>query len=198
MEGPAPALVQSYLATSLSEGRAGAGWRAVGERKGNGAFYFTGCRILDDSGLPVDPVIVGQAVNIEVDFRTKPHGRRNGSLRLWLRFPDGRELVLLSTTMTGCDMEHLPAEGRLRCRIERFPVGPGTYTVRLVGVLGQELSDEVDPALVFDVIPGDYYGNGNSLSESSDSWSTTLGGSRPCRMNPTLAAALCVMVQAKP
>ncbi len=165
-DGEATAVVQSYLTHSMSDARENRQWPPVEERKGNGAFHFTGCRLVDDAGQICDPVMVGQNVRFEVDFRTEPHGRRHGSVRLWLRAPDGRDLVLFATTMTGRDMEHVPAEGRLVCHIPRFSLGPGTYSVYLVGVLGQELSDMVETALVFDVVAGDYFGTGNSMTES--------------------------------
>jgi hypothetical protein len=82
-----------------------------------------------------------------------------------VRTSDGRDLVLLTTAMTGDDMEVLPPSGKLICRIPRFPIGPGTYSIKLVGVLGREMSDDVDGAAILDVVPGDYYESGNSFSE---------------------------------
>ncbi len=165
MDGPSKSVVRSYLSESLADIRSDVGWPPPERRPGNGCFYFTGCRIVGPGGQPMNPVMVGSDVRIAVDFRTKPHGQRNGSLRVWVRTSDGRDLVLLSTTMTGDDIEFLPPSGTLTCRIPRFPIGPGTYSLRLVGVLGQEMSDEVDGAAAFDVVAGDYYESGNSLSE---------------------------------
>jgi lipopolysaccharide transport system ATP-binding protein len=165
MDGPARDVVRSYLAESMDSTRTSASWRPREERPGNGRFYFTGCRICGPGGEPMNPVIVGSDVRIEVDFRTRPHGQRNGSLRVWVRTSDGRDLVLLTTAMTGNDMEVLPPSGKLICRIPRFPIGPGTYSIKLVGVLGREMSDDVDGAAILDVVPGDYYESGNSFSE---------------------------------
>jgi lipopolysaccharide transport system ATP-binding protein len=165
MDGPAKDVVRAYLAESMDRTRTSTSWRPTEERPGNGRFYFTGCRICGPGGEPMNPVIVGSDVRIEVDFRTRPHGQRNGSLRVWVRTSDGRDLVLLTTAMTGDDMEVLPPSGKLICRIPRFPIGPGTYSLKLVGVLGREMSDDVDGAAILDVVPGDYYESGNSFSE---------------------------------
>jgi hypothetical protein len=67
--------------------------------------------------------------------------------------------------MTGGDMELLPPRGPLVCHIPRFPTGLGTCSLRLVGVLGQEMSDDVQAAATFDVVAGDYYRSGNSPNE---------------------------------
>jgi hypothetical protein len=67
--------------------------------------------------------------------------------------------------MTGREFNDLGEAGVLRCCVPRFPLGPGTYTVALAATLGAETSDEVDRAQLFNVVEGDYFGTGTSLSD---------------------------------
>jgi lipopolysaccharide transport system ATP-binding protein len=165
MDGPARSVVHAYL----TEGVDGAGgqpqWPRAEQRRGSGRLRLTGFRMLDDGGASVTSVAVGQDLTLELSFVAGPQGRNNVSIWIWVRSAEGQMVTAFNSRMTGRDFSGLPAEGALRCRVPRLPLGPGSYTVALAATHGAETADEVDRAMVFDVVAGDYFGTGTSLSD---------------------------------
>jgi lipopolysaccharide transport system ATP-binding protein len=165
LDGPANAVVQAYLAESLAAGRSAQNWPEAAQRDGSGKFRFASARLVDDaSDAEAHPVLVGQDVALELEFEARPDGREHLSVWIWVRSAEGRMVTTFATRMMGRELDGLPARGTVRCRIPRFPLGPGTYVASIVAALGAETADQVDQALVFEVAPGDFYGSGTSLT----------------------------------
>jgi lipopolysaccharide transport system ATP-binding protein len=165
MDSPPKAVVHAYLTENVGDGGRIA-WPAPDRRRGSGHLRFTGLRILDDRGNPVSSIAVGDEPTFELAFAAGPQGRNNLSIWVWIRSADGRIITAFNSRMTGCDFSGLPSTGSLRCRVPRFPLGPGSYSVALAATHSAETADEVDRAMNFEVVPGDFFGTGNSLTEN--------------------------------
>lgn len=180
MDGEPHAVVREYVRASLS-GVGAENWPPMDTRPGNGRVRVTDVTVLDQAGHPNRVASVGQSIRIRIGFVADAQGARNVSFRVWFRDASGRERVGFMTTMTGQDLEAVPEKGVVVCSIPRLNVGPGEYVLRVVVVLAQELGDEVDVATALEIIPGDYFGSGNSMTEYMDfvcdhAWSLTDAG----------------------
>jgi lipopolysaccharide transport system ATP-binding protein len=165
MDGPAKSVVHAYLTESVGGAGGSLQWPRAEQRRGSGRLRLSGFRILDEDGASVSPVTVGQNLTLELSFVAGPQGRDNVSMWIWIRSAEGEMVTAFNSRMTGRDFNGLPAEGVMHCRVPRFPLGPGSYTVALAATHGAETADEVDRAIVFDVVAGDYFGTGTSLSD---------------------------------
>jgi lipopolysaccharide transport system ATP-binding protein len=177
MDGQPRRVVSEYVKAALADSGDVSTWIDQDARPGNGNVRLTDVKVVDETGMPTRVAIVGQKISIEIAFVAPAGKASNVSFRMWLRNDSGREPVGFMTTMTGQDLEWTPAQGRVTCHIPRLNVGPGQYTIRALAVLGQELGDEVDTAATLEIIPGDYFNSGNSMTEYMDfvcdhSWST--------------------------
>ena len=165
MDGPARSVVHAYLIEGVDGTGAQPQWPRAEQRRGSGHLRLTGFRILGEGGTSLTSAAVGQDLTMELSFVAGPQGRDNVSIWVWIRSAEGRMVTAFNSRMTGRDFSGLPAEGALRCRVPRLPLGPGSYTVALAATHGAETADEVDRAMVFDVVAGDYFGTGTSLSD---------------------------------
>jgi lipopolysaccharide transport system ATP-binding protein len=167
MDGEPHSVVREYVKSSLSAVGA-PNWLPMEKRPGNGRVRVTDVTVLDQSGHHCRVASVGQSIQIRVGFISDAQAARNVSFRIWFRDASGQERVGFMTTMTGQDLEFVPEKGNIICVIPRLNVGPGEYILRVVVVLAQELGDEVDVATALEIIPGDYFGSGNSMTEYMD------------------------------
>ena len=150
MDGSSKSVVHAYLSENVGDGGRIA-WPDPERRRGSGHFRLIGMRILDDSGKSVSSIAVGEEATFELAFMAGPQGRNNLSVWVWIRSADGRIVTAFNSRMTGRDFNGLPSTGALHCRIPRFPLGPGSYSVALAATQGAETSDEVDRAMNFEV-----------------------------------------------
>ena len=166
MDGASKSVVHAYLTEGLDDADRQVQWPKAEQRRGSGHLRFTAFRILDAGGAPVSSVAAGQDLTLELSFVAGPQGRNNLSVWIWVRSAEGRHVTAFNSRMTGRDFNGLPAEGVLRCRVPRLPLGPGSYTIELAATLGAETADEIDRAMVFEVVPGDFFGSGTALPEN--------------------------------
>jgi lipopolysaccharide transport system ATP-binding protein len=177
MDGPANAVVRAYLSEHIGEDGS-IPWPHPDRRSGNGRLRLTAFRILDRDNKALSSIVVGQDLVLELSYFAESQGRDNLSIWVWIRSADGRVVTAFNSRMTGRDFNKLPAAGKLTCNVPRFPLGPGSYTVWLAATLGAETADEVDRAIAFEVVPGDFFASGTSLSDKVEflcdhTWSST-------------------------
>ena len=72
----------------------------------------------------------------------------------------GQCMLSLNNEMVGVGFGAAPSSGQLCCRIERFPLAPGHYTVTLFCRVNGTIADWLRQAAVLTVEPGDVYGTG--------------------------------------
>ena len=74
--------------------------------------------------------------------------------------PKADWLLSLLTPATRPPIESLDGAWTLECRVERFPLAPGEYWLKLgLATVGEEL-DEIERAVLFTVVEGDAFGDG--------------------------------------
>lgn len=84
--------------------------------------------------------------------------------------PDTRRIPIadLLDEMSWKLRQYLPPRGALLYRVPRFPLAPGTYSVKLGANANDLKVDRVMDAAVLDVVPGDFFGTGRSVRELGD------------------------------
>jgi lipopolysaccharide transport system ATP-binding protein len=160
MIGDASDIVSAYLRNTFGSEQSHVNWPPVERRRGNGNMYFTDIRITNSTGERISPVLTGQDVYIELDYKTLEDGRENGHVQIWLANDEALEVTKLATVLAGTMFPKLEAEGTIICRIPRFPFAAGSYSLRVIGDLGNVKADEIPSAVTFDVTNGDFFPGG--------------------------------------
>jgi lipopolysaccharide transport system ATP-binding protein len=80
----------------------------------------------------------------------------------------GARIFSVATYLSDCQLEMPPGESSVRCTIESLPLVPGHYYLSLsAGPSSQLLLDQIEEAISFEVMGGDFYGNG----KPTEAWS---------------------------
>src|SRR5262249_44734936 len=72
----------------------------------------------------------------------------------------GQCMLIMNNEVTGVDFTEAPAMGRFRCRVSRFPLSPGLYSITLLCRVNGSIADWVQQAAVLTVEAGDFYLSG--------------------------------------
>jgi lipopolysaccharide transport system ATP-binding protein len=161
-------VVRDYMAASVER----VGTVSLAERKdrtGGGQIRFTEFSLQDETGNPINATPTGDAVNLIVSYETP--GEPVQDVRVWLNIRDsyGRLLMCFYSSAGGGDFERLPRVGQLVCHVPRFPLVPGVYSVDIHSRVNQKVSaDNILSAATFEVLTGDFFGNGVSLRDMGD------------------------------
>jgi lipopolysaccharide transport system ATP-binding protein len=151
-EGPVDRVIQRYVAMNREEARTDLASRS--DRVGSGLLRFTGVHV-GRSGA----VLVGDDVEIVLEYTGKTDVQ-NVTVALAVYGAMGEPLFLCSTRMAGEDFAVAPRRGHFACRIPRFPLAPGSYSVNVYAEVEGALADWVQTAHVFDVVENDFFGTG--------------------------------------
>jgi hypothetical protein len=82
---------------------------------------------------------------------------RDPILRMTIQSRMGQPILHLNTTFHPIKLHELPAQGTVRCRIERLPLTTGAYRVDASLFDETGLLDFIPSVLAFEVGPGNYY-----------------------------------------
>jgi lipopolysaccharide transport system ATP-binding protein len=155
MSGPVQAVVRHYASMATSGVQRSLADRT--DRRGDGAFRFTGVRIHED-GKSDGPLFSGCDTELAFDYVTTGPSKK---LHIAISFLDQHDRMLFA-----CDNEHagdalgVGAHGTLRCKIRDLPLSPGTYRISVWASLGGQVSDYVQHVAEFAVAPADFFGTG--------------------------------------
>jgi lipopolysaccharide transport system ATP-binding protein len=158
MDGTPPEVIRRYL----SSVRALSG-QALAEREdrdGDLSLKFVGMDIRDAQGETIDAVRCGMDVSFVLPYESKGDSPKNVSVTVAFYDDYNRSLMRCRSEVVNGDFEVLPARGELRCRLPRFPLMPGFYSVMLACVVNGKLADKIMDALTVQVIEGDFYRTG--------------------------------------
>lgn len=169
-EGPASQVTRDYLAASREYRESLPPIAERTDRQGAGRIRFTGFQLRDEAGCPINCVRLGDTVEFVLTYVTPGEWISNVSVQIVLRDTLGRDLMTLGSSFTGEDFERLPPRGEIICRVPRFPLAPGMYTVD-VGAAVSHHSQSASGDVVFDaakveVAAGDFYGTGQMPSRA--------------------------------
>lgn len=151
------------------------------DREGDGTLRFTGLSLRDNKDATLDTVRCGMDVEFVMPYVSKGEPLQNVSVTIAFVDDYNRSLVRCRSEVINADFENLPPKGELRCRLPRFPLMPGFYTVMIACVANGRSADKIKDAATVQVIEGDFYGTGKLPPTGSAyfladyQWSSTSG-----------------------
>lgn len=163
-DGPTDQVVRQYLNACREDGK----WHSVlterVDRTGNGELRFTGFHLRDEQGNPTNYIGMGETVEFVFSYLV-PADKSVSNVSVWFQLLDAfqRKLVRFWSHLTKEDFARLPAEGELVCRVPRFPLMPGTYSLDLGAAVDKVSADRIANAATLEVVTGDYFGTGKKL-----------------------------------
>jgi lipopolysaccharide transport system ATP-binding protein len=130
--------------------------RAVGKR-----VIMRKVRLLNAARQLTRFVMCGHPLTLEFDLRL-PQAVDTPQVGVGVDDHWGQRVFSVGSFLAADDLPALPAgDITVRCHIPAVPLTPGRYTLSLsVGYTLAELVDQVEGVVVFDVEPGDFFGNG--------------------------------------
>ncbi|MDD5005761.1 MAG: ABC transporter ATP-binding protein [Candidatus Omnitrophica bacterium] len=187
-EGPSQQIVKRYLSSYVERGVWQVPIAERTDRVGAGSIRFTGFRLQDKDGNPIDCIVAGETVDFVFSYVCKDETVGNVTVWFWIRDDLGRDLLCLWSRKTGQDFEKLPKKGELICRIPRFPLRPNKYIIDLKADVNNVHGDRLPDAALFEVVAGDFYGTGRSVSDlgiflCDHSWRYSENSSSPNKEN---------------
>jgi lipopolysaccharide transport system ATP-binding protein len=99
-------------------------------------------------------------LQISVSYSSKNSDLNNIYMAIDIFGQTGQCMLSLCNVMVGTAFDSLPPNGRLCCRIERFPLSPGQYPITLFCRVNGDIADWVQQAALLSVEPGDFFGTG--------------------------------------
>ncbi|MBU0596313.1 ABC transporter ATP-binding protein [Candidatus Bipolaricaulota bacterium] len=166
-EGDPDETVRTYLESSAEQIRS----TPISERtdrSGNGSLRFTDLTIRDEQGALTRMVVPGQAVEFELHYVAEHDPVRDVNAWILLRDEAGSGVLALGTRMTGTQYAVIPREGRLVCRVPRFPLRAGTYYADLGADVSWKIkADRLERAAQVEVADGDFFGSGELLPRTT-------------------------------
>ena len=130
------------------------------DRKGKGLLKFTDIQFLSGDGAPIEAIQSGEDLQISVSYISKNSDLNNIYMAIDIFEQTGQCMLSLCNVMVGTEFDSLPPNGRLCCRIERFPLSPGQYPITLFCRVNGDIADWVQQAALLSVEPGDFFGTG--------------------------------------
>ena len=130
------------------------------DREGNGRLRFTDIEFCSDDGVPTAVAQSGQTLLISVAYASTSETVKNVEISISIYALNGQFMLQLNNEMVGADFESVPEVGQFSCRVERFPLSPGQYSISLCCRANGIVADWVQQAVLLTVEPGDFYGTG--------------------------------------
>jgi len=137
--------------------------------------------MLDEQGQPTNAVPLGGLFQLRLDLRPEVELH---SPRLIIGIDDalGARLLSLVTPLTNEQFNELRGPRTVVCRVQRFPLAPGVYTIRLRILEGNQERANMAQAMTFSVTDAELFGGGHGFWAGTcvapAEWSV-LGGAAP-------------------
>jgi lipopolysaccharide transport system ATP-binding protein len=135
------------------------------DRIGSGDIRFTRLDVTGAAAVPGAPVVSGEPVEFRLEYTVKGELELD-QVEVGLIVRDARENVLftLSNQLLNSRFAGASGSGAWVCRVPALPLARGDYVVRLWSAVDGVKADVVDFALQFQVLDGDYFGSGQTVS----------------------------------
>lgn len=155
--------IQTYLASSTPE-NSSSGISSSAARRCQGPIRFVDFYLESNTGERVGKLVSGYAYRFVAEYESTGIGKAHDVRASFEIFNanGGRLTNLSSEGVLGAPFDQIPSRGRIVCEIPRFPFRTGRYYVDLWCDCNGLESDWIERAVGFDVLDGDYYGNGRS------------------------------------
>jgi lipopolysaccharide transport system ATP-binding protein len=153
-KGPVDAVLEAYLQSVMDLSATPLSDRT--DRGGSGDVRFTGIALESPEGSPSSLVMSGAPCTIRFEY-AGTRAMREPILRMTILSRIGQPMIHLNTTFHPVKLNELPAQGTVRCRVERLPLTTGAYRVDASIFDETGLLDYVPSVMAFEVGPGNYY-----------------------------------------
>src|SRR6185437_9940783 len=161
IDGKPRDVVQHYMEVALPRALHASTLAARTDRSGSGRLRLIGFHTITDEGIETSSVLTGDLVTFVFDYEVSdPEGINAVDIGVSLHNAAGETLFVLYSGYRRQLFDVPQGRGSLSCRIERFPIAPGRYTI------GALVTDGVDPLdwprdgiAALDVEAGDFYGS---------------------------------------
>ena len=165
-EGTPSEVVGQYVETTLKA--AGENQIAQARLPKEAGFRFTGFALRDPQGQPATFATCGEPLDMVMSYESGGEDLRNVTVWIWVRNTMGQRILNFWSKCTGQDFDHLSATGQLVCRLPKLPLRPGSYLIDLAARVGTNPTSRVTEAARIDVVPGDFFGSGRPLGDTSE------------------------------
>jgi hypothetical protein len=108
----------------------------------------------------MEVVQAGKDVQFSVGYKATDRNLKNLEISIDIFAQSGQCMIILNNEVVGVNLDSAPSGGRFICRVERFPLSPGTYYITLFGRVNGVIADWVQQAAMLTVEAGDFFGSG--------------------------------------
>ena len=190
-EGDTESIIGSYLDTIREDAAADLSSRS--DREGTGRVRFESISF-ESRGEARDMPVSGEDLDIVLRYRS-PDGSavRNASFSISISTILGNLILQLQSDATGVAFETLAPEGEIRCRVPRFGLPGGRYSINVMARAAGDIADWIQRAADLTVADGDYFGSGRTVPDShrtvlvEQEWFAAEAGEVRPAANPYLA-----------
>lgn len=138
------------------------------DREGDGSVRFTSIKLLDHVGQSTDTTYSGQNMAIELTYESKSMESTSALVfHVFVRNAYGDRLCTCSTRYAAGAPILFPANGKIRCAIERLALAPGQYAIDIAVKSHEKIADQVIGVKTLTVGEGDFWGSGKMPSSSA-------------------------------
>jgi lipopolysaccharide transport system ATP-binding protein len=130
------------------------------DRRGDGKIRFTDIRFLSEDGIDMEVVQTGKDIQFSVGYESTDRNLKNLEISIDIFAQSGQCMIILNNELVGVNLDSAPSSGRFNCRVERFPLSPGTYYITLFGRVNGSIADWVQQVAMLTVEAGDFFGSG--------------------------------------
>lgn len=128
------------------------------DREGTGRLRLTSLRCRTN-GSATAQLVCGEAGDIDLHYRAS--GPLNDvQASIGFASQSGEGALILDSEISGSSITHAPAEGILRCHLDRVPLLPGRYSLNLYVTVAGQIADWIRDAVQLEVADGDFFGSG--------------------------------------
>jgi lipopolysaccharide transport system ATP-binding protein len=135
------------------------------DRRGTGNVRLTKVSFYDPAGKPVSRAVAGEPLVVGLSYESqggKP--LENCQVNFSWKSAGGQGLFVCSSDLTHPERFDLPPSGEVRCKIPRFPLGKGVYTLGALFRVNMQIEDWVLNAATLECESGDFYGKGSTAA----------------------------------
>ncbi len=123
---------------------------------------FQSVALLDDAGESTNFVPLGGVFHLRMALRP-PIAVESPTFTIGIDDNLGQRVLSLQTPLTRPVMERLQVAGVLECRVDKFPLAPGDYWIKLALSAVPDEIDEIERVLRFTVTESDAFGEGRGF-----------------------------------
>ncbi|HET9478694.1 MAG TPA: ABC transporter ATP-binding protein [Pyrinomonadaceae bacterium] len=136
------------------------------DRSGTGKVRINDFGSFDREGNELEFVATGQEIDFRIYYSTNGARAENIVVGIGISAHSGTFVSLLSNEVAGNAFDSIGKEGYFACKIKKFPLSPGNYTVSLIIRSNDVIADWIQHAATIVVEPGDFYGSGRLPPQS--------------------------------